>query len=194
MKFSSITWQGGEVEDIQLLAELPAELVGVLKEINGFILHHGAFHLRGAVSKPEWHSLGAAWKGPNAFHRLYSSVVDSDIPFGQDQLGDQYILRDGSVFRLVAETGDVEPVCQSFQQFIIGVEEDIESFLNVGLNHKLEPGQLLHAYPPFCTKEAADGVSLKACDATELIGFHAEMARQIASRADGSQIRIKFTV
>ena len=193
MNFSNVTWRGGGIEDIQLFTKLPAELAAVLKETNGFILHSGAFHLRGAVLTPEWHSLGAALNGAHAFHRLYGSVLESDIPFGQDQLGDQFILREGSIFRLVAETGEIEFISHSLSQFLIAVAENIEAFLNVGLNHKLEPGQLLHAYPPFVTKEAAHGVSLKPCEATELIRFHAEIARQIAELPDGTQISIKFT-
>lgn len=43
----------------------------------------------------------------------------------------------------------------------------------------LAPGQLLSVYPPFCTKESADGVSLAAVPATDRPGFLAEFARQL---------------
>jgi hypothetical protein len=40
-------------------------------------------------------------------------------------------------------------------------------------------GSIVHAYPPFCTLQAAQGVSLKAVPAREVIGFHAELASKM---------------
>jgi hypothetical protein len=39
----------------------------------------------------------------------------------------------------------------------------------------LEPGKLLSVYPPFCTKESAQGVSLRAIPALERISFLADL-------------------
>ena len=80
----------------------------ILSDANGFILHEGALHVRGVSFAPEWHSLRAAWRGPSAFHTLYESVLSTDIPFAQDQVGDQFLLRDGRVLRVSAETGEVD--------------------------------------------------------------------------------------
>jgi hypothetical protein len=44
----------------------------------------------------------------------------------------------------------------------------------------LQPGQLLSVYPPFCTKESANGVSLKAIPTLERITFLADFAGQIS--------------
>src|SRR2546429_7802527 len=131
MDISGITWKGESIEDVEILRELPADLVRVLGDTNGFILHEGAVHLRGACLTPEWHSLRAAWLGPTAFHILYDDVRSSDIPFAQDQVGDQFLIREGAVFRLFAETGEIERLCGSLQDFVSGVSSDIEGFLNV---------------------------------------------------------------
>ena len=55
----------------------------------------------------------------------------------------------------------------------------------------LRPGQLISAYPPFCTKEAADGVSLRAVPALELNRFHADFARQLAALPEGRRFVVK---
>jgi hypothetical protein len=34
--------------------------------------------------------------------------IPEDVPFAQDAVGDQWLLRDGRVVRLLAETGDIE--------------------------------------------------------------------------------------
>jgi hypothetical protein len=193
MDISGITWRGESIEDVEILRELPPALVRILGDFNGFILQDGAMHVRGACFSPGWHSVRAAWRGPNAFHSLYHAVRASDIPFAQDQVGDQFLIRDGVVVRLFAETGEVEWLSDSLEDFFSKVTKDIEGFLNVGLNHKLQPGQLLHAYPPFCVKDASRGVSLRPCSAEEVILVHAGFAKEIADIQDRGRIEIRPT-
>jgi len=193
MDIPGITWKGESIEDVEILRELPADLVRVLSDTNGFILHEGAVHVRGACLTPEWHSLRAAWRGPKAFHTLYDDVQSSDVPFAQDQVGDQFLIRGGVVLRLFAETGEIERLSDSLQDFFSRVSSDIEGFLNVGLSHTMQPGQLLHAYPPFCFRESGTGASLAALPATEVILVHADLARQIRDVPDGGQIEFKVT-
>src|SRR5688500_8926701 len=128
MNISGITWRGESIDDVELLRELPPSLVRILSDANGLILHEGALHMRGASLAPEWHSLRAAWRGPSAFHTLYESVLPTDIPFAQDQLGDQFLLRDGRVLRLSAETGEVDALADSLEDFLSRVTRDIEAF------------------------------------------------------------------
>jgi hypothetical protein len=193
MNTSGITWQGESIDDVEILRELPAELVRILSDTNGFVLREGALHVRGASLSPEWHSLRVAWRGPSAFHTLYETVRPTDIPFAQDQVGDQFLLRDGRVLRLSGETGDVEPLADRLEDFFSRVSEDIEGFLNVGLAHTMQPGQLLLAYPPFVFRESGTGASLKPVRAGEVILFHADLARQIRDLPNGGQVELKFT-
>lgn len=193
MNISGITWRGESIDDDPLLSELPPDLVRVLRDTNGCILHEGALHIRGASLTPEWHSLRSAWRGPNAFHTLYDTVQSTDVPFAQDQFGDQFLLRDGQVFRLSGETGEVESLADSLDAFLSGLREDIETFLNVGMEHRMLPGQLLLAYPPFVFQESQEGTSLKPVSASEVILFHADLARQIRDVPNGGQIKLKVT-
>ncbi|MFN0054879.1 MAG: SMI1/KNR4 family protein [Planctomycetales bacterium] len=126
MNISGITWRGGPVDDAEILRELPPELVRILIDTNGFILHDGALHVRGASSTPEWHSLRAALQGPSALHTLYEGVYATDIPFAQDQVGDQFLLRGGRVLRRSSETGDIEPLAESLDEFFRHVATDIK--------------------------------------------------------------------
>jgi hypothetical protein len=191
MDIPGITWKSESIEDVEILRELPAYLVRVLSDTNGFILREGAVHVRGACLTPEWHSLRAAWRGPKAFHSLYPDVRPSDIPFAQDQVGDQFLIRDDIVLRLSAETGEIERLADSVQDFFSKVSNDIEDFFNVGLDYRMQPGQLLCAYPPFCFGESAGGASLAPLPASEVILFHADLARQIRDVPDGGQIELK---
>jgi hypothetical protein len=191
MNIPDITWQGESIDDVELLRELPSNLVRVLGDTNGFILHEGALHVRGASLTPDWHSLRIAWRGPSAFHTLYESVQATDIPFAQDQVGDQFLIRGGKVLRLSAETGDVEPLADSLEDFLARVSEEIEGFLNVGLGYTMQPGQLLLACPPFVFQESSAGPSLKPVRAGDVILFHADLARQIRDIPDGGKVKFK---
>ena len=186
-----ITWRGGPIDDVELLRELPPELATLLNELNGCILQEGALHIRGASRMPDWHSLREVWKGPNALHNFYDKLEPGDIPFAQDQLGDQFVLRDGNVFMLSAETGELEPFTEDLDEFLESVSDDIEEFLTVSLDHPLEPGELLMANPPFCFEESERGVDLKPRPAAQVIRLHADLAKKIKDAPEGGEIDFK---
>ena len=197
MELDGVTFIGSPMEAPEMLADLPPELATLLRQINGFVLHHGMLHVRGAVLTPEWHSLETAWKGPAALHALYADITATDVPFAQDCVGDQFLLRDGRVVHLSAEDGALEYLNLDLFAFLESASNDPIGYLRaqplIAYAHtggRLEPGEVLLAYPPYCTRESAQGTSLKAVPALEAIGFHAEFARQIRQRPDGSSIRI----
>ena len=192
LKIEGITWRGPSIDDVELLPELASDLRSLLAEVNGFILHNGGLHLRGASLDPEWHSLRSAWRGPEAFHQLYEEVRLSDIPFAQDQFGDQFLMRGSEIIRLSAETGEIEKLATSLAAFLKAANQDLEGYLTVGLNHPLQPGELLFAWPPFCLKESGVTASLKPIPSSELIRFHADIARQIKDVPDGGSIELKW--
>jgi hypothetical protein len=187
----AVTHCGPSVDDFELLHELPEELASVLREINGFILFDGALHVRGAARDPAWHSLRHAMASEDAFAFLYPSVSRTDIPFAQDCMGDQFLLREGRVLSLRAETGEVEEVSRTLDDFWDAIKYDAQEFLNFDPNRRLQPGQLLHAYPPLCTQEAASGVSLRPAPALELIRHHANFAKFLQSFPEGTSFDVK---
>lgn len=193
MTISNITWLGGPIDDPDLISYLSPDLAALLRLKNGFILHSGALHVRGAVRNPHWHSLRNAWAGENSFTTQYEDILPTDIPFAQDLFGNQFLLREERVIKLNAETGEIGEKADSLKTFLAGVEQDIEHYLNLPLSHTLEPGQLLFAYPPFCAKESANGSLLKACPAKEVISIHADLARQIRNIPNGARIRFRTT-
>lgn len=195
MQLEHVTFTGPPLDDGDLLDRLPANLAGLLRQINGFIQFHGGLHVRGACHQPDWHSLREAWDGADAFWRLYPAVHQTDVPFAEDCLGDQFLLRDGVTHRLAAETGEVESLGVGLREFFEAVAADPVEFLSLQplLQHQqdggqLEPGQLLAAFPPFCIGESADGVSLTAISTGERRSFLADLATQLRDVPDGGEI------
>ena len=186
-------YQGPPIADFEILDRLPAAYRDLLTQVNGYVAYHGGLHVRGACQEPEWHSLRVAWDGPRAFHRLYSAVLPTDLPFAQDALGDQFLLRGGVVHRLEGETGEVKSLGVGLADFDAAVRADPVEYLALqplerfrGEGGLLEPGQLLNAYPPFCVAESGTGVSLRAIPAQERISFLASFAAQIHDLPPGA--------
>jgi hypothetical protein len=120
-----------------------------------------------------------------------------DVPFAENALGDQCLLRDGEVIRLYAETGSVERTGLGLAAFLAAALADPVDVLALQPlmqlhreGQTLAPGQLVNAYPPFCTEESRHGVSLRPVDAEEQRAFLAELCQQLKPVADGSRIEI----
>jgi len=200
VEFPDVTYSGPAIDDEALIADLPPELAALLRRVNGVVAYRGGLHLRGACSQPVWHSLRAAWRGPESFAARYPSIVASDIPFAQDPLGDQFLLRDGLVMRLRAEVGKLEPLGIGLEPFWERVAADPLHTLELyplmqfeGEGERLQPGQLLSAFPPVCSDEARDGVLLRAISIADRLAFLASLAAQLAGVPEGGQVKFQVT-
>src|SRR5262249_50069797 len=112
---------------------------------------------RGACREPAWHSLRDAWFGEAAFHRLYPGVQAEDIPFAEDCMGDQFLLRGGQVWRLAGETGEIASMGVSLGEFLHSTQADPVEHLSLHPllqfqeeGGTLEPGHLLSRRTRFC--------------------------------------------
>ncbi|HEY8099485.1 MAG TPA: hypothetical protein VIF82_01935 [Burkholderiaceae bacterium] len=201
MELNHITYSGPQFEeDSSLISALPQNLVSLLKQINGFVQFHGGLHVRGVCVTPSWHSLESAMSGSIALHRLYPVLTTSDIPFAQDCVADQFILRDSIVHKLEAETGTLESLGVGLGSFFSAIHENPIEYLTMqpllqfqNEGGSLQPGQVLQVYPPFCTVQAGAGVRLSPISAQEAIVFLADFARQIIDIPTGGKFNIKIT-
>jgi hypothetical protein len=195
---SGVTYRGSQERDDELLTRLPDPLRSLLSQINGFILMGGALHVRGACQLPAWHSLEEAWIGESSFSVSYQAVDPEDVPFAEDALGDQFLLREGVVNKLHAETGTIEFLGKSLFEFLEAVQEDpvhelqLEPFISFYRDGgRLQPGELLMAYPPFCTKESEAGVAFKAVPTHQRFGFLADFSAKVSKLPEGARISIQ---
>jgi hypothetical protein len=188
---------GPPINDSEILEALPPELFNLLRRANGYVAYHGGLHVRGACREPEWHSLRAAWYGPLAVHRLFPAVHVKDIPFGEDALGNQFVLREGMVHRLDAETGELDSLEVDLSNFDAATRADPIGYLALQPLERfraeggmLEPGQLLSVYPPYVFRESGDGASFRAIAGADRLGFLSELAAALRDLPDGTTIVI----
>jgi len=144
------------------------------------ILYSGGLQIRSKGAEEVILDITTFLSGELALSKLYPLIQADDYPIAQDCFGDQFLIRQNSVIKLMAETGDIEEYNCSWEQFLTWVDEAPEDKLDLPENLTLASGQLLFAYPPFCTKEGNNAV-IKSMDGIELIKFHADFARQINS-------------
>jgi hypothetical protein len=178
LEFKGTIYLGETITDQTLWSLLPDDLKSFYQDINGLIAFQGGLHIRGCVSEPEWHSLRQVWKGDWALHRAFTNLRESDIPFAQDCLGDQFFIRLGSVWRLIVDTGDVEDLeVELYDFFEDAVNDPVEyldleplvCFLEEG--QTISPGQLLKVDPPFTIE--SDKYEITAIEMASMIkDFH----------------------
>ena len=142
----------------------------------------------------------ASMFGETAIYKLYPAVEKSDVPFAQDCVADQYILRGRTVYKLYAETGELECLDFGLGSFLSAVSSDPVEFLGLEpllqiqeQGQSIEPGQVIHVYPPFCTEEAKNGVSLKLVSNTEALTFLSDFSKQINKAGNSEKVEVRVT-
>src|SRR5207237_377633 len=139
------------------------------------------------------------WEGEAAYHRLYPDVAAEDLPFAEDALGDQFLLRREQVWHLSGETGELAETGLSFLGFLERVQADPQGALNlepllafVHAGEVLQPGEQLAAWPPFCTAQGRQHVELARTPSAERRRFLAELAAQLRDVPDGGEFRVEL--
>ncbi|MBX0290257.1 SMI1/KNR4 family protein [Hymenobacter sp. HSC-4F20] len=194
-----ILYTGGELTDLVSFARLPSYLQTFLREQNGVVAYFGGLHIRGCVEEPAWHSLADAWQGELAFWRTYDEVQETDIPFAQDCVGNQFLLRGDAVLFLDTETGELADLEVDFKHFLFGAEkfpldalgmEPLRTFQQGG--GVLKPEQLLSLHPPVCIATSSKNKpAAKPVAATARLAWLADFYQQIKNLPDGQQVRLK---
>ncbi|MDA0204350.1 MAG: hypothetical protein O3A53_07665 [Acidobacteria bacterium] len=199
MTLQGVIYKGPPLENPAVLQGLPGELFEVLWQVNGFIAYAGGLHVRGFLDTPEWHSFSRYHSGEMALRNLYPQLKKYDFPFGQDFLGNQFLLRDSEVFKLRADTGEVSSLHVDLSEFFEAAKKDPVSYLSLELlalfheqNGALDPGQLIHTMPPLCLKREDKKLAMKAVPADNAIAFLAHFARQINEVPEGTEINLKL--
>lgn len=136
--------------------------------------------------------------GELALHWHYPEVLATDVPFAQDSVGDQYLLRDGTVHWLYGETGDMESLRIGLSEFFEAAGANPDEYLGLEILRRfqrgggvLQPGELLHVYPPLCTVEAQKGVSVTPVPADERLRFLGQFAEQVRGASGEGQIEMR---
>ena len=193
MGMRHLSYEGPVLDDKRTLRRLPGALRDILRTINGFIAFDGGFHMRGACREPSWHSIAAAMQGEHAIHRLFAPVSPADIPFAQDALGDQFLLREDGVWRLRAETATMIKLDQDLDTFFATLQREPLEVLDMDpliayrrqAGH-MPPGHLLQVEPPFCLQEQVGApVKLSVAEVRVVLERLSQLAAKVNLTPEG---------
>jgi len=197
MEFEGVLLKGGEITDMETFESLPEDLKEFYSQTNGLVAFQGGLTIRGCVTEPTWFSLAEACNGEFAVSEVYENVDETDIPFAFDCCGDQYFLRDGIVFRLCGENGEIESYDIDIWEFIESAIAEPEDYLDLQPLHdfmndggKLKPGEMLHIYPPFMVEESLDGVYILPAPIRKQMDFLRNFYLQIKDLEDTTSLDI----
>ncbi|MGB0862150.1 MAG: SMI1/KNR4 family protein [Saprospiraceae bacterium] len=196
MKFTGVIFENKEITDQSLFDELPAEMQAFYSQMNGIVAYEGGFQVRGCVNDLDWFSLRKIWKGDWNLYETYDSILPSDIPFAQDGFGDQFLLRDGLVYKLHAEHGELEKIGIGFIDFMKLVTAHpveillLESFKNLyETGTEIKEGELMNVTPPFVF-ETKNKRTFKAVPVRERLLFLKSLYDQIKNMKNGDRVGV----
>ena len=134
----------------------------------------------------------------NLNYSIYKNITINDIPIAQDAFGDQYIYRDRLIYRLYAESGELENFNSTLNQFLINIEKDPIDYLSLQQIYDLKQkgielglGEMMNVYPPFLINYEGDR-SYKPIPSQEQIAFLKDIYKQINNLEEGTQVSFEI--
>lgn len=170
------------------------ELVG---RRNGFYAFAGALHVRPSVNSGAEIGLDD-WNDPELWRNGFESLGAEWLCFAEDAFGGQFAIRDGSVATFDPETGEVEVMGSSIEEWASQILDDHEVLTGWPLadawqqqNGPLLPGRRLLPRIPFMLGGEFVVENLYDADAVLSLRYRAEIANQIAELPDGATVQLR---
>ena len=175
------------------------ELPTLLRQKNGFYAFESALHVFAAASFEREMTL-SRWNSHGLRRNGYGGLAEGCLFFAEDVFGNQFCIRDGQVGSFDAETGQVEAVAGSLEEWaglILG-DYDLHTGYRVAHHWQKQHGPLPVGKRLGLKRPLTLGVdyameNLYAVDAIEGMRFKADVARQIKDLPDGTRVRFRFT-
>ncbi|MBC7351479.1 MAG: SMI1/KNR4 family protein [Thermogutta sp.] len=188
----------GPEDHLRSLSHLAEELAALLHQRNGFFAYQSALlvrplsHERPPLGVIQWNEAGL-WK------EEYHADLGEVIFFAEDVFGNQFAIRSGGVWFFDAETGDLEFIAESLDEWARLVVGNPEYWTGYPLLQQwqakhgtLPAGERLAPKLPFVLGGGYEVENLYSVNDVEGMRFRGSLARQIRDVPDGAQIRIKL--
>lgn len=192
-----IYWSGGESIDGKLGPGGDQGLIGLLRLHNGLSAFKGGLRVFG--SSQSLLLSAEEWNRADLWRYEYQGLDQSLRFFAEDFLGNQFAVDDGcGVVRFWAETGDLEPFGQDFEEWLEKLLADPVEELGFWLlddwhakSERLKLSEHLCPKLPPVAKGAAGWDNFYACDRAASMRFKGDFANQIRNVKTGEQIKIR---
>jgi hypothetical protein len=168
----------------------------LLQSRNGFFVFGAALHVYPTASTDlSWGLVD--WNMPGLWKHEYASFVDPGLCFAQDVFGNQFSIHEGMVKHFDVETGTLERIAETVEQWAEMVLADDRRWTGwpfaqrwKELHGPIPLHKRLHPAIPFVAGGSYDNTNLRAIDAAELMASWGSFARQIRDVPDGAKIKL----
>jgi len=176
------------------LGDLGRELANLLQQKNGFYAFESALHVFPACQKNGVMDL-EKWNDPSLWTKHYENMASGTVFFAEVICGDQFGIRRKEIVRFEAETGLMEPIALSLEEWASVVLNDYNYQTGYPLARNwqqvhgpLAPGERLVAIRPFVLGGDFDVANLFALDAVKAMHYHGDIAIRIRDVPNGTKI------
>jgi hypothetical protein len=166
---------------------------------NGFYAFEGALHVFSDRGADEEHGL-FQWNASDLWRHEYGKMTDGCTFFAEDVFGGQFALRDGCVFAFDPETGDLELIASSIEEWANRLLNEFDSLTGYPLAHAwqqqhgaLQAGYRLIPKQPFVLGGEYEIDNLYALGSVKAMKLRASIATQIRDLPDGSTVTLRVT-
>lgn len=175
------------------------EVLHMLAIRNGFYAFESALHVFPFASENWFENQDVVrWNLPSTWKQAYGEEIAGLFAFAEDVFGYQFCTCQNRIVRFDPETGEVEEVCTTVEEWAALVCRDFNLQTGYPIAHKwqaakgpIRPGNRLVPIYPFVSSQGTYELSnLYEINAVEGMLSRADFARQIKSVPDGSQVRI----
>ena len=178
-------------------SRLGSELLEMLGLRNGFYAFEGTLHVYPSGGSATTMSL-EEWNSKDLWRYEYDHLSDGLFFFAEDGVGNQFCLRDNEVCLFDAETGDLEMIAGTIDDWARRVLDDYELLTGFPLFHdwqvthgRVPLGCRLVPVVPFVLGGEYALANLRAVGAVSGMRSRGNLARQIYDLPDGAQIEFR---
>ena len=180
--------------DFDRFGLLGAELANFLSHKNGFYAFESALHVFPAASFENELTL-SRWNAFDLWRHEYGDLAENIFFFAEDVFGDQFCLHENQTCSFDAETGELKPLCSTFEEWSKQILEEYEVLTGYPLSHDwqirhgaLPSGKRLMPKIPFVLGGEYAVDNLYALASVSGMKSRGNLARQIRNLPDGTQI------
>lgn len=171
-------------------------LDALIEARNGFYAFESALHV--LPSEVSAMRTIERWNAPDGWRSGYGSMADGLLFFAEDAFGGQFALWDERICTFDPETGDVDVLASSVEDWADQLLDDYRVLTGYPVAHEwqlqnglLQPGMRLVPKVPFVIGGDYTVDNLSALDAEEGMRVRAEFAMQIRDLPDGTTVRYR---
>lgn len=185
--------------DLLLVAgKLGQELEELLRYKNGFFSFVSALRVF-PTSRTEFSYDLSAWNASGLWRSDYADLADGCLFFAEDIFGGQFCIKNNTIHAFDPETGDLEEMSESFEDWASQILSDYDMWTGYPLAHQwqekygtLPYNQRLMPKIPFVCDGQFELDNLFAIRVVSGMKSRANLARQIVDMPDGAKIEFNI--